>query len=117
MKNLINLSIIETKKMVAEGVVIIDIRTPAEWEETGVVPNSHKLMYFDEDGNYNFPKWSDDLGKILRNTDDPIILICRTGNRTKIVGNFLLNQVGYEKVYHTQRGITGWINDGQKIVK
>jgi len=94
MKNLINLSTAQTKKMIEDGVVIIDVRTPPEWAEVGIVPTSHKLMFFDKAGNYDGDKWLRDLAKIAKNKYEPIIIICRTGQRTKVVGDFLLNQAG-----------------------
>jgi len=103
--------------MIESGVKIVDIRTPKEWEETGVIPLSYQLMFFDQLGNFDDKKWLKDLKKIVNSKKDPIILICRSGNRTKTVGNFLLNQAGYEKVYHTKDGINGWIEDGREVIK
>ena len=41
----------ELAKLAASGVPVIDIRTRPEWEETGIVPGSHLLTFFDERGN------------------------------------------------------------------
>ena len=38
----------ELAKLVASGVPLIDIRTSPEWQQTGVVPGSHLLTFFDE---------------------------------------------------------------------
>ncbi len=100
------------------GSVIIDIRTPTEWEQTGVVPGSVKIMFFDENGAYDIDKFMSELKKVVKDKNQPIILICRTANRTKTVGNFLSNDMGYKNVKELSGGITfGWINEGKKTVK
>lgn len=38
-----------------------------------------------------------------------LIVICRTGNRTKAVSQFLSQQAGYSKVYNVRAGIMGWL--------
>ncbi|MCP3849224.1 MAG: rhodanese-like domain-containing protein, partial [Gammaproteobacteria bacterium] len=48
--------------------------------------------------------------------NDPFILICRSGNRTGQVSNFLDKKLGYTKVNHLQRGIKVWIKSGDKVV-
>ena len=37
-------------QMTKNGVTVIDIRTKPEWEETGIVPGSKLLTFFDERG-------------------------------------------------------------------
>ncbi len=99
----------ELKKLQAENVPVIDIRTPGEWKETGVIPGSHKIMFFDERGNYNVQKFLDALHKVAPDKNKPVVLVCRTASRTKIVGDFLSKQVGYKKVKDLKGGIMfGW---------
>ena len=47
----------QIKELLKSGVSIIDIRTPGEWKDTGVIPKSTLLTFFDNSGNYNFNKW------------------------------------------------------------
>ena len=99
----------DLKKLQAENVPVIDIRTPGEWKETGVIPGSHKIMFFDERGNYNVQKFLDALHKVAPDKNKPVVLVCRTASRTKIVGDFLSKQVGYKKVKDLKGGIMfGW---------
>ena len=44
----IGLTPVQLEQKIKEGVVVIDIRTPPEWIETGVVPTSKKMMFFDK---------------------------------------------------------------------
>jgi len=94
--------------------VIIDIRTPHEWAETGTIPRSKKIMFFDERGGYNIQKWMEEFSKYVKDKNQPFVLVCRTANRTKMVGNFL-NKQGYQNVYDLKGGITyGYIKQGYK---
>jgi len=106
----------QVQKMLERGVPIIDIRRPEEWKQTGVVKGSHLLTFFDKKGNYNVEKWLGQLEKIAGKNDE-FILICRTGNRTGMVGNFLDKKLGFKKVAHASRGITSWIRSGLNVVK
>ncbi|MGB0671071.1 MAG: FKBP-type peptidyl-prolyl cis-trans isomerase [Rhodospirillales bacterium] len=88
------------------GVAIIDIRTKGEWVETGLVPGSKTLTAFDENRRF-VPSFPSDLAAIAQ-PDQEIILICRTGNRSQVIANFLANKMGYTKVYNHADGIEDW---------
>ena len=49
--------------------------------------------------------------------DKPVILICRTGNRTRAGSTMLVQQLGYKNVYNVTRGITGWIADKRQVTR
>ena len=102
-------------QLMKSGVTVIDIRTKPEWEETGIVPGSKLLTFFDERGKADPGAWLDKL-KPLVGQNDPVIVICRTGNRTKPVSQFLSQQAGYAKVYNVKSGIKGWIADKGTVV-
>ncbi len=98
-------------KLLKSGVPIIDIRLQAEWEETGIVPNSKLLTFFDQSGRYDAAAWLDKVKNIAKPTD-PLIVICRSGNRTKPVSQFLSQQAGYQTVYNVKNGIRAWMANG-----
>ncbi len=102
-------------QLLKSGVTVIDIRTKPEWEETGIVPGSKLLTFFDERGKADPAAWLDKV-KPLAKPGDPVIVICRSGNRTKPVSQFLSQQAGYAKVYNVKSGIKGWIGDKGAIV-
>ena len=107
----------QLEKMVKEGAAIIDIRTPPEWRE-GVIPGSHKIMFFDERGGYDINKFLSELSKVVKDKETPFILVCRTASRTKIVGQFLADKVGYTNVKELSGGIMwGWNNLHKPIEK
>lgn len=101
-------------KLLKTGVPIVDIRLPAEWEETGVIPGSQLLTFFDERGRYDAAAWLEKL-KPLAPPSGPVIVICRTGNRTKPVSQFLSQQAGYKTVYNVRNGIKNWIASGGNV--
>jgi rhodanese-related sulfurtransferase len=49
--------------------------------------------------------------------NEPLILICRTGNRTDQLARELMEKHGYTRVYSVQHGITGWMGDNLPVVK
>jgi rhodanese-related sulfurtransferase len=104
----------ELAKLMAAGVPLIDIRTPPEWQQTGIIPGSHMLTFFDERGQADPGTWLD-KAKIFTKVSDPVIVICRTGNRTKALSQFLSDQVGYVKVYNVKNGISAWARDGRTL--
>ncbi|MEK7750511.1 MAG: rhodanese-like domain-containing protein, partial [Acidobacteriota bacterium] len=102
-------------KLAASGVQVIDIRTRPEWEETGIVPGSHLLTFFDERGKADPGLWLE-RAKSVAKPGDPVIVICRSGNRTKALSQFLSQQAGYKKVYNVSDGIRAWAKEGRPMV-
>lgn len=104
----------ELAKLIAKGIPLIDIRTSPEWQQTGIVAGSHLLTFFDERGRADPGTWLEKTRSIAK-PGDPVIVICRTGNRTKVVSQFLSDQVGYAKVYNVKDGIVAWAKDGRSL--
>ena len=105
----------ELKQLKEAGVPIIDVRRPDEWQKTGVVEGSHLMTFFDSRGNYDLQGWLEQLSRVAK-PDQPMVLICRTGNRTGIISRFLDKKLSYRKVHNVARGITHWIAEGNKTV-
>jgi len=105
----------QLKQLMAENVPVIDIRRADEWQSTGVIKGSHMLTFFDARGKYDMEKWLTELHKIA-NKDQKFILVCRSGNRTGQISNFLDKKLGYKQVYHLQHGIKNWIRAGDRVV-
>ena len=97
------------------NIPIVDIRRSSEWDQTGVIPNSIMLTFFDKEGKYNLDKWYEKL-RLQVDVDKPIILICRTGRRTSIIAKMMDKK--FDKViYNAKGGITSWIDEKFITVK
>ncbi len=104
----------QLEKLSKSGVPVIDIRLQSEWEETGIVAGSKLLTFFDAQGRYDAAGWLEKVKPIAK-PNEPVIVICRTGNRTKPVSQFLSQQAGYATVYNVKQGIKGWIGAGGPV--
>jgi len=107
-EGLVNLSPDELQALQAKGALVVDVRTPEEWAKTGLIPGSKGLTYFSSTGGYDKDAWLKQLKPLQASPDQPVILVCRSGNRSSTVGKMLLNEAGYTKVYHLDKGISGW---------
>ena len=98
-----------------QNALIVDIRTVAEWQASGIISNSYKLQSFDKEGKFDHEKWLTDLEKLKSSPAQPVILVCRSGHRSAKVGAFLTEQLGMENVYHLENGLKAWIESGHAV--
>jgi rhodanese-related sulfurtransferase len=94
--------------------LVVDIRTAAEWQSTGIITDSKKLQSFDKDGQFDVVAWTAALNQLKTSPEQPVILVCRSGNRSQKVGQLLVQQ-GMPNVYHLSSGIQGWIKSGLPV--
>tara|TARA_B100000989_G_scaffold298152_1_gene286331 strand:- start:1852 stop:2277 length:426 start_codon:yes stop_codon:yes gene_type:complete len=91
---------------------LIDCRTKAEWQFTGIpnLENLNKIAKFIEWQTYPSMNHNDDfLSEIQQlglKKDDKIILICRSGGRSKSAAEFLSSK-GYESCFNCLHGFEG----------
>ena len=97
----------------ADGAVIIDIRREEEWAETGIIAGAETITAFTKAGRLH-PEFQQKFMSVAPSLDTPIVLYCRTGNRTTSLGNALVNQLGYSQLSHLSTGVEGWIKAGRK---
>jgi len=109
----------ELQQMVKENnVTIIDIRRDDEFKQYGIIKDSKTITFFDGRGKYDIPSWMNEFVKVVKTKKQPFIIYCAHANRSKVVGNFLSKQLGYENVYDLKGGINyGWLDKGLKTVK
>ncbi|WP_457646792.1 rhodanese-like domain-containing protein [Profundibacter sp.] len=88
---------------VAGDIILVDIRTPPEWAETGIGEGAIALDMTQKD-------FVDSLVK-LRNAypEKPIAVICRTGNRSGYVFDALTKQ-GFPGLVNVPEGMAGGRN-------
>jgi len=110
-----NIDNAQLKTLLEQGVPIYDVRRPEEWRQTGVVAGSHKLTFVDASGRLHpdfLPTFTREVGR-----EQPVIVICRTGNRTDSLARELMEKMGYTKVYNVRNGISRWIGEGHPVVR
>jgi rhodanese-related sulfurtransferase len=95
-----NLSQAEWRKRLSESTdaVIIDVRTPEEWEE-GIVPGAKKLNIF------NAPVFMAEIETMER--DKEYFMYCRSGGRSGQAGQIMASK-GFDKVYNLNGGMMEW---------
>ncbi len=102
------------RDLLEKGVTVIDIRRKEEWKETGTIAGSHLLTLFDANKQMIEPEgWIEEVKKLVP-LDNPVILVCRLGNRT-IPACQLLADAGYSKVYNVTAGMAAWISEGLPV--
>lgn len=111
----INIGNEEFKRLLAQGVSLVDVRTAGEWRQTGVVAGSRLITLFDEQGGADPVRWIKEMDRVA-GPDAPVVIICRTGNRSGKAAQLLLQRDPKRKVYNVQEGITGWARAGQPVV-
>ncbi len=98
--------------------VLIDIRTPPEWKETGVAKGAKLINMLHPQGAPGFA--SALLEQVKGDKNAAIALICRTGNRTTQIQRYLQSQ-GFTQVYNVKEGMAGsgagpgWIKRGLPV--
>ncbi len=105
----------ELKDLLGRGVKIIDVRHPEEWKQTGVVKGSILIESFKKSGRLR-REFITELAETVAK-DEPVILICRTGNRTGVLSEGLSEQFGYSKLFNVAKGIEHWIKQGNPVVQ
>lgn len=104
------------EKAVKGEIVLVDVRTPEEWKQTGLPASGHAITM-------QGPDFMKRLDAVLGgDRSKPLALICRTGNRT---GSLVapLEKAGYTRVINVAEGMVGgrygpgWIKSGLPVRK
>lgn len=99
--------------MIAQGVKVVDIRRADELRDTGVIEGSLLLTAIDADGRLveGFPE---SLMKAV-DRDEPVVVICRSGNRSAVIARMMSERGGYTHVVDAAGGIRAWIGAGNRV--
>ncbi len=81
-------------KILQSHIPIVDIRTPGEWSNTGLIKGSIPIMFFDDKGGYDLKKFLKHLNARV-DTKKTFALICNSGSRSRMVANYLSENYGY----------------------
>lgn len=103
------------QRLIEQGVPVVDIRRPDEWRQTGTVAGSGRETFVDGNGRVMPGFLERFTGRYAK--DEPVVLICRTGNRTDVLARHLVERLGYSRVYNVRNGITEWIRQGKPVAR
>lgn len=82
------------------AIVLVDVRTPVEWGDTGIPAPAHTA-------SWGQPDFAEQVLKIAQGDKHaPVVLICRTGNRSGRALAFLRDR-GFSQVRHVAEGMAG----------
>ena len=98
-----------------DGVIIVDIRCPDEWSQTGVISGAETITAFEMNGSLH-PEFQKKFMALVPSPDTPVLIYCRSGSRTTILGTALVEQLGFSQITHLSEGILGWTDDGHKTI-
>jgi len=102
------------RRVQAGEMILVDIRRPEEWRQTGVAKGAVRIDMRD-------PAFADKLLQLTGGkTDAPVGIICRTGNRTTQMQR-ALQGAGFKRIYNVREGMAGsqagpgWIRQGLPV--
>ena len=113
-KDLTSEQLMEAQKI---GTIVIDIRTPMEWQETGTIKGAEKIMFFDQQRKPRVSEFMVEFEKLVTTKDQSFILVCHSGTRTKAVTNYLDQKLGYSKAGHLVNGMSQWVAQRHEVEK
>lgn len=97
-----------------DDLVLIDVRTPEEWAQTGIAEGAHPISMLDREFLNQLALLQEE------NPEKRVAFICASGRRSALV-QAELERRGYENIYSVYGGTTGsrnapgWIRDGLPI--
>lgn len=106
-------------EMQQKGAILIDVRTSREFEFSRPKDAINIPVFYEKAGQRVFNQdFVEQIDYALKgNHDKEVILICRSGSRTKFASNLLANE-GFTNVYNIQQGFTyDWAKNNLPVEK
>ena len=110
---IINIDNAELVRLQAKGVPVIDVRTPEEWRDTGVIKGA-RLMTFSFSGGFDKAAWLKQEQQVVK-PGAPVVLICRSGRRSQAVADYLESQSAKGTIYNASGGMNAWKAEGRPV--
>ncbi|MCH8197278.1 MAG: rhodanese-like domain-containing protein [Proteobacteria bacterium] len=106
------------ERAAAGELLVIDVRSPREWRQTGVAKGARQVTIHDPGGLPGFVE----AVKVVLGGDlkRPIAVICATGNRSTLAQRFL-TEAGFTRVLNIKEGMLGgpygpgWLTRGLPV--
>jgi len=91
-----------------QNAMIIDVREDKELAQTGVITDTIHIPLQKIQAT--------ELSSLGGDTSKPVIVVCRTGNRSSMACG-RLKKLGFTQIYNLKGGITSWKKSGYPLVK
>ena len=104
--NFKSLNIMDSVTAIKNGALIIDVREQTEYDEAHL--ENAVLVPLSE---VNANKINE-----VNSENKPIIIHCRSGQRSKVAANILLSQNYTSEILEMDEGINGWIEANQFVL-
>jgi rhodanese-related sulfurtransferase len=103
----------DVRTLVEQGAKVIDIRRADEWRDTGIIDGSILITAVDAEGRL-VPGFAQALGGAV-GRDEPVVVICRSGNRSAAIARMMSESAGYSRVVDAGGGIRAWLGAGYPV--
>lgn len=90
----------------AAGAKLVDVRTRAEWEYVGRIPESVLVEWNTYPSGQRNPQFLDQLQDEVAKTEAPVMFFCRSGARSHSAAA-AATQAGYPNCYNILEGFEG----------
>jgi rhodanese-related sulfurtransferase len=113
---IINIDNKKLKKLIKQGIPVIDVRTKKEWIKTGVISDTYLISMINEEGKYSLKDWYKQFSKIELK-DDAVVLICAVGGRSSYIAKILQSTNKDIDIFNLEKGIKNWIAENNPTYK
>lgn len=89
------------------SVQLVDLRTPAELQQTGKIEGARVI-------NYNSADFQNQIALLDKNK--PVIVYCAAGSRSPRAAQQMI-KMGFKQVYDYSGGMSDWLSKGKKTIR
>jgi len=83
-----------TQEILDSNLPIVDVRTPQEWKETGLLKGAIPIMFYNNQAQYDINAFLKELNAKV-DTTKPFAIICHSGSRTSMIAPWMSQELNY----------------------
>lgn len=106
----------QLEKLMKIGVKIIDIRKEKQIQQTGIIPTSYRLSFYEKNNDKQRRLWLRQFVNIIDDKKIKFVLIAQNSKQAKLAAHILKDQRGYKQPLYLKGGIDTWINSERKML-
>jgi rhodanese-related sulfurtransferase len=101
-------------KMRDAGALIIDIRNQENWQKTGIIRGASPITGFDQTGRLH-REFQRKFAEQVKALDTPITLYDTDGKHASMLGDALVNQLGFSNISYLEGGLDNWPSSAEHL--